>query len=317
MAKQKKSNRSLGEMLRQAREDRGWSQTELAEMMGISAGTVHRTETGGTKPGLNVLVGLAVAFNEDPEEWIEKAGRPPLNKDELAQLVDKARKGMAGSGRSSGVPFEAFITEMGKDLSQLKPKLICVCYMSRPSAIRRADILRQITLLIPNGLHLAMFCPYPVVSNELSQSNYCARHYSDIMNDVSLLWHEYMTTPVLRAHNLTAEKRIKMFYPKQEDVLFMPPPTTFGLRPMLIVPKPGATDSDCHLGCIVDLPFDNEPRWYDIHTPGAICTEQVALMLKAWHAYFDPAIRAWQGLDSWDIASMNKSTSWRKREPAR
>lgn len=43
---------ALGDMIREAREERGWTQDELAERLGVARQTVGRWETGGGVPNI-------------------------------------------------------------------------------------------------------------------------------------------------------------------------------------------------------------------------------------------------------------------------
>ena len=53
----------LGERVRNLREERGWSQKELAKRTGMSQPAVARFEAGGTTPTLAVLDRMARAFD--------------------------------------------------------------------------------------------------------------------------------------------------------------------------------------------------------------------------------------------------------------
>ncbi|WP_068055348.1 helix-turn-helix domain-containing protein [Nocardia xishanensis] len=55
----------LGRAIRQMREDRGWSQTTLAQAAGMTQSAVARFEAGGTIPSLPVLERLAGALDAD------------------------------------------------------------------------------------------------------------------------------------------------------------------------------------------------------------------------------------------------------------
>ncbi len=53
----------LGRSVRELREQRGWSQTQLAEAAGMTQSAVARFEAGGTVPTLPVLERLAQALD--------------------------------------------------------------------------------------------------------------------------------------------------------------------------------------------------------------------------------------------------------------
>lgn len=52
----------LGEQVRALREERGWSQRDLAKLTGMSQPAIARFEAGGTTPTLPVLERIAIAF---------------------------------------------------------------------------------------------------------------------------------------------------------------------------------------------------------------------------------------------------------------
>jgi len=55
----------LGRAVRQLRDERGWSQTQLARAAGMTQSAVARFEAGGTVPSLPVLDRLATALDAD------------------------------------------------------------------------------------------------------------------------------------------------------------------------------------------------------------------------------------------------------------
>lgn len=55
----------LGRMVRQLREQRGWSQSQLARVASMTQSAVARFEAGGTVPSLPVLDRLASALDTD------------------------------------------------------------------------------------------------------------------------------------------------------------------------------------------------------------------------------------------------------------
>ncbi|WP_440068792.1 helix-turn-helix domain-containing protein [Streptosporangium sp. OZ121] len=57
----------LGRTVRGMREERGWSQNELARAAGMTQSAVARFEAGGTVPTLPVLERLAGALDADVE----------------------------------------------------------------------------------------------------------------------------------------------------------------------------------------------------------------------------------------------------------
>ena len=53
----------LGEQVRGMREERGWSQRDLAKLTGMTQPAVARFEAGGTMPTLPILERIANAFD--------------------------------------------------------------------------------------------------------------------------------------------------------------------------------------------------------------------------------------------------------------
>ncbi|GIF94983.1 helix-turn-helix domain-containing protein [Catellatospora citrea] len=68
----------LGKAVRERREQRGWSQSELAKAAGMTQSAVARFEAGGTVPTLNVLERIARALDTELSvRFVPKPGRPP------------------------------------------------------------------------------------------------------------------------------------------------------------------------------------------------------------------------------------------------
>ena len=53
----------LGEQVRGLREERGWSQRDLAKLTGMTQSAIARFEAGGTTPTLPILERIANAFD--------------------------------------------------------------------------------------------------------------------------------------------------------------------------------------------------------------------------------------------------------------
>ena len=53
----------LGEQVRGLREERGWSQRDLAKLTGMTQPSIARFEAGGTTPTLPILERIANAFD--------------------------------------------------------------------------------------------------------------------------------------------------------------------------------------------------------------------------------------------------------------
>lgn len=58
----------LGRLIREAREDRGWTQTDLAEHSGVSRPTIQRYENAKTAPEFDKVRAIVLALDVDPRE---------------------------------------------------------------------------------------------------------------------------------------------------------------------------------------------------------------------------------------------------------
>ena len=62
-------------MIRELRENRGWSQTELARRAGIRQGVLSYIENGRTKnPRIDTLAAIASALGVSVQKLLKKAG---------------------------------------------------------------------------------------------------------------------------------------------------------------------------------------------------------------------------------------------------
>lgn len=71
-------------IVRKLRLKRGWSQEQLAELMGVSTRTIQRIERGQTKPSLETQKSLAAVFEVDiatfePSISMDSTGEPDMN----------------------------------------------------------------------------------------------------------------------------------------------------------------------------------------------------------------------------------------------
>ena len=70
---------AIGLLLRQAREDRGWSQAYLADLIQVRRPTISDVETGKRIPDLVLLLSLASALNKPLSYFIPPAYRTTVN----------------------------------------------------------------------------------------------------------------------------------------------------------------------------------------------------------------------------------------------
>jgi transcriptional regulator with XRE-family HTH domain len=73
---------TIGTRISQLRQDRGWTQKELADMVGIGSNHVSRIETGKMQPRRSTMKALAEAFEINLEDLEALAQVPDTNIEE-------------------------------------------------------------------------------------------------------------------------------------------------------------------------------------------------------------------------------------------
>ena len=75
----------IGARIRKFREDRGYSQKELAELIGVSNSRISNWEQGVNRPDADILVDLCKTLNVSPSELLDVH----LKDDELSDMERK------------------------------------------------------------------------------------------------------------------------------------------------------------------------------------------------------------------------------------
>lgn len=78
--------RELGRRVRRARLHHKLTQVDLSRRVGKSHGWLSALENGIGNPPAEVIVALAVALDEDPEEYLRLAGRVSLRSEDLTPI---------------------------------------------------------------------------------------------------------------------------------------------------------------------------------------------------------------------------------------
>lgn len=78
----------IGARIRKFREDRGYSQKELAELIGVSNSRISNWEQGVNRPDADILVDLCKTLNVSPSELLDVH----LKDDELNDMERKGKK---------------------------------------------------------------------------------------------------------------------------------------------------------------------------------------------------------------------------------
>lgn len=97
-----------GEKIRQFRKEKGLSQQELGEMLGVSAVSVSKWERGQTQPDINTLRAMADLFNTTIDELCDRVpALVPGKQDKLTmvarafrQLTDEEQEKYLAVGRA-------------------------------------------------------------------------------------------------------------------------------------------------------------------------------------------------------------------------
>ena len=110
----------LGKKVSRMREERDWSQAELAKRSGIMAATLSRIESGGIKnPGLDILKALAVAFGISVDYLIGVKDRvtfgDSLKRDPEAQVIFRGYERLSPEERKL---VKRFVETLEKDVEK-------------------------------------------------------------------------------------------------------------------------------------------------------------------------------------------------------
>ena len=76
----------IGQFLKQLRKEKGITQEEFAEKIGVSGRTVSRWETGSNMPDISLLVDIADFYDVDVREIIEGEKKSEMMNEEIIDL---------------------------------------------------------------------------------------------------------------------------------------------------------------------------------------------------------------------------------------
>lgn len=80
---------SVGQRIREAREDLGMPQTVLARRVGVARNTIARYETGEHEPSFAMLGKIARELRTEAHEFFREAAPAPVGAEELDELLDR------------------------------------------------------------------------------------------------------------------------------------------------------------------------------------------------------------------------------------
>ena len=178
----------LAALLKTNRENKGWSQTELARQSRVSTRTIVDVESGKQeKPRPDVVVRLAKALGQEPSAWLQIAGHGSMASAKMERIIrETGRVQFQGE-----IDPAEFFNSLRDRLQPKQPVLICVAYPSVPGSIHRLDVQRILVDLFNKGLWVAMICPFPRITNiETGKNPALSRHYRDVYGHVVSLARE-------------------------------------------------------------------------------------------------------------------------------
>ena len=79
----------IGDFLKQLRKEKGLTQEELAEKMGVARRTVSRWETGNNMPDLDILIELSDLYETDLREILSGERKSGKMNEEMKETVEK------------------------------------------------------------------------------------------------------------------------------------------------------------------------------------------------------------------------------------
>ena len=140
---------NLGDAIKNARKERGWSQTELAERLGVSSGLVSHWETGKSDPSYHLEeLEQVLGQNLKPEfaQWLRKErkkGKKGKSINELAKLAGVSSVTISNIENGRTIPQKRTIDKLEKILGKASPKreFIAVDEDDEDEGLLSSDIL--------------------------------------------------------------------------------------------------------------------------------------------------------------------------------
>ena len=118
----------VGQFLKQLRKEKGITQEEFAEKIGVSGRTVSRWETGSNMPDISLLVDIADFYDVDVREIIEGVKKSEMMNEDIRDTAEKMadyageeKQSIVKELRSmSFVGLAALVIYFGLDISGLR-----------------------------------------------------------------------------------------------------------------------------------------------------------------------------------------------------
>ena len=136
----------VGQFLKQLRKEKGITQEEFAEKIGVSGRTVSRWETGSNMPDISLLVEIADFYDVDVREIIEGEKKSEMMNEEIRDTAEKMAD-YAGAEKGRLLRFAQIIGIIGIIALSVATILMCV-NVSEPSVISFIPILFAFAALV-------------------------------------------------------------------------------------------------------------------------------------------------------------------------
>ena len=300
---------SLGAYLKRAREQKAWSQVDLALEARVSTRTIVALETGKANAlRTDVIVRLARALDRDPKTCLALSGSKDVGEEKLNRAV-RAAGGFRFRGEMD--PGE-FFSGMLDELSDSKPRLMCVCYPSGPGTNHRPDVRNLLVKALKKGLTLALVCPFPHAgaSIENAEKPSLIRCYRDVYDHIILLARD-LTERLPRDR----KERLAVFVPQQQRGMIywtMPPMGVSKVRQTLIKRFSDAEDEDSELQLVawVELIQDQKDRMVEIYPTEAKDRARIEV-LRCWREYLSEIIDTFDVHKGWTRRTSRRLKSWK------
>ena len=136
----------VGQFLKQLRKEKGITQEEFAEKIGVSGRTVSRWETGSNMPDISLLVEIADFYDVDVREIIEGVKKSEMMNEEIRDTAEKMAD-YAGAEKSRLLKFAQIIGIIGVIALSVATILMCV-NIKEPSVISFIPVLFAFVALV-------------------------------------------------------------------------------------------------------------------------------------------------------------------------
>ena len=121
----------VGQFLKQLRKEKGITQEEFAEKIGVSGRTVSRWETGSNMPDISLLVDIADFYDVDVREIIEGAKKSEMMNEEIRETAEKMAD-YAGTEKGRLLKFAQIIGVAGMIILTAAIVFQCIGYEPSP-----------------------------------------------------------------------------------------------------------------------------------------------------------------------------------------